>query len=267
MPITPPPTEAPINYTVLDLITDALIEIGMLSPGEMPDGETAQWAFRKLNYMLDSWAARKNYVYASTFNSYTLVPGLSPHLIGPDSATAQFVVPQRPVKIVRATIILTNTTPPVSINLEMRDEQWWMENTIKDLQSSQPTDLFYNPAYPNGELYFWPVPQTAYGTQLECWGLLAQFANIQDELGGPGSGVFSVTPGYRNAMMLTLAETLLPGGEKEANPALVAHAMSARNAVFGNNTKTVRMSTRDAGIPGADNELRSTTFSYKSRSW
>ena len=209
MPITPPLTEPVLQYTVLDLIQDALTEIGMIAPGEQPDGETAQWAFRKLNYMLDMWAARKNYVYASTFNTYTLVPGLSPHLIGPDAATATFVVPQRPVKIVRATIILNNVTPNIEIELNPRDEQWWMNNSIKALQSSQPTDLFYNPAFPNGELYYWPVPQTAYGTRLECWALISQFGSIQDELGGPGSNVFTVPPGYRNAMMLTLAEMLI----------------------------------------------------------
>lgn len=266
MAITPSGGGPALTYSVLDIVTDALIEVGMLSPGEMPDGETAQWAFRKANFLLDTWAARKNFVYASTFNKYTLVPGLSPHTIGP-SNTATFQVDQRPVKIVRASIILNNVTPNVDVPLTLRDEQWWMEEvTIKDLQSSQPTDLFYNPSFPDGQLFYWPVPDTAYETRLEVWSLLSQFQSITDPIGGP-NGVTSLPPGYRNALMLTLAETLLPGGEKEAHPTLIAAAAFARLAVFGNNTASPRMSTRDSGVPGADQSIRSSNFNYKSRSF
>jgi hypothetical protein len=267
MSITPAPLAPPLGYTVLDILTDALIEVGMLAPGEMPDGETAQWAFRKINLLLDTWAARKNFVYANTFLTYTLVPNLSPHLIGPDPVTATFTATQRPVKIVRATIILNNVTPNVEVPLTLRDEQWWMEDvTVKDLRSSQPTDLFYSPSYPNGSLYYWPVPATAYGTRLECWVLLGQFASIQDPIGGQNAAQ-SLPPGYRNALMLTLAETLLSGGEREANPMLTQAAAQARLAIFGNNTPSPRMETRDSGLPGADQTLRQSNFNYKSRSF
>lgn len=267
MPISPPISESALVYTALDIITDALIETTMLAPGETPDGEQGQWAFRKLNYLLDSWASKKNFVYASSFNIYTLVPNLSPHTIGP-APGATFAVVQRPVKIVRATIILNNTPAPyVSIPLTLRDEEWWMANTIQQLPSQQPTDLFYNPTFPNGSLYYWPIPDTAYQTQLETWALLSQFSSITDPIGGPGSNVFQIPPGYRNAMMLSLAEELMPGADKEANPTLTMMAARARSAVFGNNSQVPRMGTRDFGIPGAEQDLRSTTFNYKSRSF
>jgi hypothetical protein len=265
LPTTPPITEAALTYTVGDLIHDALIEAAISSPGEPDDPDTAQWAFRKCNYLLDTWASRRNYVYASSFNIYTLVPNLSPHLIGP-APGATFVVPQRPVKIVRATIILNNTPVPfVSITLNLRDEQWWMENSIQQLQSQQPTDLFYNPTFPNGQLFYWPLPTIAYQTQLETWGLLSQFGSITDPIGGPGAAG-TIPQGYRNALMLSLTESLLPAGEKAANPVLGALAAQARAAVFGNNSRVPRMQTRDAGVPGADDDYRSTTFNYKSRS-
>ena len=266
MPITPPTSETAINYTCLDIIADALIEIGMLAPGETPDPETGQWAFRKINYLLDTWATKKNYVYAQNLAIYTLVPNQSPHFIGP-APGAQFSVPQRPVKIVRATVILNNTPQPfVSIPLTLRDEQWWMENTIQQLSSSQPTDLYYNPTFPNGSLFFWPIPTTAYQTQLETWALLAQFDSITDPIGGPGAAL-TIPPGYRNALMLSLAESLLSGGQISANPELKVQAAAARAGVFGLNNAVPRMATRDSGIPGADNELRNTTFNYKSRSF
>jgi hypothetical protein len=260
MPITPPITEAPLIYAALDIITDAMIEVGISAAGEPLDSDQAQWAFRKLNYLTDTWAARRAFVYASTFNTYTLVPNLSPHTIGPEPG-ATFVVPQRPVKIVGATIVLNNSTPPVSVILNLRDEQWWIEQTIQGLESQQPTDLFYNPAFPNGELYFWPAPNVAYQTQLQCWSLLSQYSSITDPIGGPG-GPGTAPPAYRSALMLSLAETL--GGQPPPN--LAAMAATARAAVFGNNSKTVRMQTRDSGVPGGDENLRSTTFNYLNRS-
>ena len=266
MAITPPISESALTFTALDIITDALIEVGIQAPGETPDADTGQWAFRKLNYVTDSWSARKALVYASTFATYNMVPGLLPHTIGP-AVGATFSVTQRPVKVVRATIILNNTQQPyVEVPITIRDDQWWMENTIKTLQSSQPTDLFYNPAFPNGELYIWPVPNTAYPIRLELWALISQYSSITDPLGGP-AGPGSLPPGYRNALMLSLAEELLPGAGKEASPILAVMAARARSAIFNNNFAVPRLQTRDSGVPGFDEGLQSTTFNWKSRSW
>ena len=261
MPITPPLTEAPLVYSALDIITDALIEVDISAPGEPVDPDTAQWGFRKFNYLTDTWAARKSFAYASTFNVYNLVPNLSPHTIGPGPG-ATFPVPQRPVKITQATIILNNSTPPTSVILNIRDEQWWMDQTIQNLTSQQPTDLFYNPASPNGQLYFWPIPDVAYETQIKAWALLSQYSSITDPIGGLG-GPGTLPPGYRAAAMLSLAETC--GGQPPAD--LPRRAAEARSAIFGNNNKTVRMQTRDSGIPGGDDDGRSTTFNYLNRSF
>jgi len=261
VPIGPPTTETPLIYSALDVITDALIEVDISAPGEPLDPDTAQWAFRKFNYLTDSWAARKNFTYASSFNIYNLVPNLSPHTIGPGPG-ATFAVPQRPVKITKATIILNNVSPVVSIPLNIRDQEWWMDQTIQNLTSQQPTDLFYNPAFPNGELYFWPIPNVGYQTQLMCWALLSQFSSITDPIGGPG-GPGTLVPGYRNAAMLSLAEML--GGQPPAT--LARDAAIARAAIFGNNNKVPRMQTRDSGIPGAEDDMRSTTFNYLNRSF
>ena len=254
----------PLTYSALDIITDAIIETGALAPGEVPSADEAQWGFRQLNYLLDHWAARRNFVYANTFASYTLVPNLSPHTIGPSGT---FVVPQRPVKVVAATIILNNVNPNVEVPLTLRDSEWWMtEVTIKDLKTSQPTDLFYNPDFPNGSLYYWPVPDTAYGTRLELWNVFSQFQTINDAIGGPG-GTTTLAPGYRNALEKSLAEVLLSSYKLPPNPLLLAQAAQARLTVFGNNSKPPRMATRDSGLPGPDNDLTQSNFNYKSRTF
>ena len=51
--------------------------------------------------------------------------------------------------------------------------------------------------------------------------------------------------------MLTLAEMLLPGSNREGNPELTRSALEARAAVFGNNAKSPRIPTDDLGMPQA----------------
>ena len=66
------------------------------------------------------------------------------------------------------------------------------------------------PTNPDGSLYFWPVCNISRQVRLEIWQTVSQFASIQDAIGGPG-GPGTLPPGYRNALMLTLAEDLLGG--------------------------------------------------------
>jgi len=273
MPIIPPAAGQPLVYTAGDICTDALIEIGVLSPGEINnvDPDTLQWAFRKLNILLDTWATRQNFVPYYLFPTFTMVPNLAVHLIGPDSTTATWVVPQRPTQIPKANVILNNVTPQVEVPLTPRDRGWWMDQTIKQLPSQQPTDFFYNPAFPNGEIYFWPIPNTAYGARLELWANLLQFQDIADPIGGPvingQGGQPTVPPGYRAAMMLSLAESLLSGSQKAAHPKLLLNAADARSGVFGLNTKVPNLKTLDSGLPGGDKDRRSSNFNWRSRQY
>lgn len=273
MPNTPPTAEPVIPYRVIDLVTDALIETGMFAPGDTPDGDTAQWAFRKCNYLLDTWATSKKYVYASAFNDYVLPSNLPVAADGSAKATigpgpgATYPVPQRPVKILSASAIINNTTPPVLAPIQIDDNQWWAGVTLPGITSMYPTNLFYNPAFPNGELYLWPISNTNFGLRLETWVLLAQFGAITDPIGGPGSSVLQVPPGYRNAIMLSLAESLLAGGDREAPANLIQQAAAARSAIFTNNAPPANISTQDSLMPGNMEGRRSTTFSYRTRTW
>lgn len=242
----------PLTYTVLQIITDALIEIGALAPGEQPGADEAQWAFRKFNYLVDSWQAFSGYVYSYAFLVYNVNPAISPVLIGPSNvANLSTNGAPRPVRIESAALILNpGGSGQVDLILNIRDKDWWARNQVKSIQTNVPTDLYYDPTFPDGSLYFWPVLNVAGQLRLQTWQMVSQFQAITDPIGGPG-GPGTMPEGYRNALMLTLAETLLPGAKRDENPVLIASAQKARALIFGNNAKSPRMTTQDWGMPRA----------------
>jgi hypothetical protein len=236
-----------------DIITRALRKINQIAPDETPGTTDLNSGLTELNDLLDTWAAKRRFAYNVSFTAYTLTPNLSPHTIGP---TGTFVVAQRPVKVVGATLILTNVTPNIdSPVLRIRDDDWWNAQAVKSLASQTPTDLYYSPDFPNGSLYFWPVPNFAWGVRLELWGLISQFASL--------STAFSMPPGYRNAITLSLAERLAESFGKTVTPVLMRDAQLARTAIEGNNNTSPRISTKDSGM-GSGRAGRRPTFNYYS---
>lgn len=252
MPISPPKTTpTPLSYKALDIITDAFIEIGAVPPGENPSPEEAQWGLRKLNDLIDEWQARKAYVYSYLYNVYTLTPGLLPHTIGPSGVATFSTAPApRPVRLESAALLLNIAPTQVDFLMNIRDHAWWAQQQVKNISTSVPTDVYYDPTFPDGSLYFWPVPNTNYQVRLQFWQMVSQFVSIQDPIGGAG-GPGQWPEGYRNAIKLTLAEMLIPGSNRPANPMLVNKAKLARQAIFGNNNKSPRMRTVDSGMPRA----------------
>lgn len=251
MPIIPPPVVPPIGYTVSDVINDALIEAGILSPGEEAmnnDADVFLWAFRKMNYLIDVWQSMRSKVFAYSFTLYTLQAGLQPHTIGPAAgATFSTGSAPRPVAIESAALIL-NTGGQIDLPINIRDKDWWATQQVKQIQTNVPTDLYYQPDNPNGSMFFWPVPNSANQVRLQTRNMLSLYSQPEDAIGGPG-GPNSLPPTYRAALMLTLAESLLPGSKLAAHPVLVEAAKQARQAMGDNNFKSPRIQSMDFGMP------------------
>ncbi len=244
---------APVTYTALDLISDAFIEIGAWAPGEQANAnpDEAQWGFRKLNDLIDLFQAKQAYVYSYAFNTYNMTPNVNPQTIGPGGIYDTGEQP-RPVRIESANLLLNETSPSglVDLPINIRDRQWWAAQQVKAITTNVPTDLYYDPTFPLGSCYFWPVSNIAREVRLEIWQTVSQFDTILDPIGGPG-GPGTLPQAYRTALKLSLAEMLLPGSNREAHPALIQSALQARAAIFGNNAKSPRIATQDCGMPAA----------------
>jgi hypothetical protein len=231
--------------TVLDLITAAILEFNGVAPGEDLPAAEAVFGLNKLNLLLDTWATDDLYVYNKDFTVYTLIPNHQPHTIGP---VADFVVTQRPVKIEAANLVLTTSTPNQRIPLGIRDDDWWADQRIRSLANTTPSDLFYSPNWPNGQINLWPVPTLAYGIELETWVLLSKFVDIPNGATALNQ-TFSFPPGYQAALTYSLAETLCEAFGKPVGPMLAASARNARSKIQNLNLESPRISTTDSGLP------------------
>jgi hypothetical protein len=220
----------------------AMIEIGAIDPNEQVSGPESSTGLAKLNRMLDSWNVDGRYVYAVVFNNYVLTANLQPHTIGP---TGVLVVPQRPVKVLDANIILnpggaTAVRSPVSVHNGKQGAEWWAAKRAFAVTGTIVTDLYYEEDWQNGSLFLWPVPQNAQTLELETWTVLAQLQLTSS---------FCMPPGYMDAVVYSLAEALCPSFGKEVTLTLEKLKVDAVRRIQGLNTAAPLIATRDAGMP------------------
>lgn len=256
--ISVPPTPA----TVQQVCTNALYEINVVAPGEMPDPLELAFVLDKFNQIVDSWNTQKVYIFASDLLSanpttgvpFLLVPGLAPHTIGPSWAGAPTyeTIAERPVRLKNVNILLNNVVPVVRFPLQERDKDWWATNRLQPIQTSLPTDFYYRPDWPLGSIFFWPVPNFAYGAEFEIETIIQGASKL--------ATTFAAPPGYELAITLTLAELLCPAFEKQMNPVLMNAAMMARRAVQGLNAGPPRINLDDFGSSGGGRPRA--TFNY-----
>lgn len=269
MPVLPPGAPGtvaipPFQNTVRQVCTNALYELNVVAPGEIPDPLELAFALSKYNQIQDSWNTQKVYIYATQLISaapgvggaaFLLHPGLVAHTIGPTWGGAPTfpVALERPVRIKNVNVLLNNVVPTVRYPLERRDSDWWASQRLQAIQTSLPTDFYYRPDWPLGSIFFWPVPNFAYGAEIEVESALSGAPTLDT--------IFSAPPGYELAMTLTLAELLCPAFEKQPSQVLIVGAMAARRAVQGLNAGAPRISLDDFGESASARPQA--TFNYR----
>lgn len=223
-----------ITVKSLDIIKGAMFELGSLAAGETPNLDDQAWVLQKLQRLIDRYNAREPMIYNVNFSRFTLPIGVSPVTIGPG---ANFDISQRPVKIYSASLILVtgNAQNEIDIPMNLRDDDWWANQAIKGLESTLPTDLYYSPSWPNGQLYFWPIPTAVNDVRLETRQILTEVRTYNAD--------FSMPPAYWDLMVYELAISLAPGFEKEPSPTLLALWKQALKAVQVNNISSPRLAS------------------------
>ena len=162
----------------MDLATQALREAGALGVGQTALADDISDAIMRLQWMLQQWE-RKRWLVYHTVDFAVTCTGAQSYSIGPggDLDTNQslgpfnnqfngrfagtYPVSVRPAKIESAFIRQLNLTQPNQVDFPLRllhAREDYNRIALKRL-STFPAWLFYDPAWPLGTLYPWPVPQ------------------------------------------------------------------------------------------------------------
>jgi hypothetical protein len=206
--------------TAVDLITLALKDIGALGIGQAISAEDTADALATLNMMIGQWDAERLSIYHLVDTAHQANGSVS-YTVG---LGGDFNV-TRPIKINAAYARLTSSGAgsAVDYRISMIDaREDYARISLKTL-SSFPEWAFYDSAYPLGNLFLYPVPNSSYELHIVTMDVLPQFATA--------ATVVNLPPPYMAAIRYNLAIYLAPTYQLEPPPSLVRLAMNAKRVI------------------------------------
>lgn len=179
--------------TVQQLVDRSYRLLGQLSSGEDPTDDESNDAFTTLNAMIGSWNNERLICYALQEETLSFTAAVS-NTIGPSGD----LVTTRPVEIVQAWVVSSNTSVPV---LMISDEEY---GAIPDktATSTYPFKANYKASMPNGTIYYYPVPSTTGTMKLLTRTPLTAFTALTDTV--------SLPPGWEDTIAYNLAVRIAP---------------------------------------------------------
>jgi hypothetical protein len=235
--------------TPLDLVNLALLDAGVIGQGQTANAEDSNNAYTRLKFLIQQWD-RKRFLVFQLQNVSIVSTGAQSYSVGPGG---DFNMPVRPDRLENGCFFrqLINSSPnQVDYPLELL-ESWEDYNRIRLKQLiTFPGYVFYDPGFPLGRAYTWPVTQASvYSINLLCKiSLTTLFASQTTVLD-------NILPNeYFMALYLTLAEILRAAYRLPVDPGLSARAKEAREVLRGANTALARLRMPDSLVrPGVYN--------------
>lgn len=217
--------------TALELITDALIEIGAHDLGQSVPAEDAALGLRKLNQLMERWSNSPSLFPVLPETSVTMT-GAASYTIGPTGGT----VSTRIIRIDRATFVdAGGLESPVNV----LNRQQWDDIAVKAVTGSPVSDIWYDAANTDGRVYVYPKAAT--GTlKLDAPTLLTSFATT--------ASTITLPVGYESAVVLTLACDLAGSFNRPTPPELKQRAAGAVRVLKRMNAEPLLVSL---GISGS----------------
>jgi hypothetical protein len=197
-----------------DLIRLALINCGIVSRAQTIYAEDMFTAFDTLNSMISQWN-RKRWLIYSLLDVACTSTGAQSYTIG----TGQDFNTPRPDRLEAAYVRLLPVESGQTYDtwLEIIDShEDYATITLKNLET-WPTNIFYDSAYPVGNVYPWPVPPSGmYEVHVLVKNSLSQFPDLTTP--------FIIPPEYTDAMIWNLGVRLRPSYKLPVDPALMGTA-------------------------------------------
>lgn len=222
--------------TCRDLITDTLVDIGVLAAGEVATAADADFALRKLNRMVDTWKTERLTVYTITRTVKALTASDAEYSVG----SGGDINIDRPIFIDRINLLDTAADPDTETPLGRLTESEYAAIPQKAQTADRPSSWYYNPTYTSarGTLTLWPVQTGSYSIVLHVPTPTVEFATLNTDIALP--------PGYREMLSSNLAIRLMSSYKMPQDPVLLKIADETKATVKRANRR-VRDQSFDAG--------------------
>jgi hypothetical protein len=204
--------------TPRDLINLALKQAGVLGVGQTSQAEDINDAFTILNMMVSQWNKRRWLIFRLVDLAF-IANGSGSYTIGP---AGNFVSP-RPDRLEAAFIRINGVDYPLTV-LQSRED--YNRIPIKTIAGTTHS-VFYDPTFPVGTLYTYPVANAGYELHLTVKMQITKFANLSEEINLPEE--------YQEAILYNLIPRLWTLFQMTPNASLfrttAALAASALNTI------------------------------------
>lgn len=157
--------------TALDLITTAAVKLGAIQTGEALTADEATDSLAILNSMMDAMSIEKDMIYDIQQESLTWTASSASMTIGSggDFNTT------RPVRIEHGTYFRDSNTIDDPVHIVF-DRQTYDTLASKTDTTTFPQLLYYEPSYPLGTIFVYPVPSANITLKLNSWKQLQSFS-------------------------------------------------------------------------------------------
>ena len=223
--------------TARDLITRSLRLIHVLDSGESPTADEANDSLTALNDMLDSMSVPGLYIYAIKQDVVTWTAGQQSRTIG---ASGDFNI-TRPTRIEDSTFFTSAAGEDYPLKI-IRSRSAYSGIIDKDTSTDFPEFLYYEPSYPLGNLFIWPVPFSTLSISLHSQEQLTQLSTLDPAL--------SIPPGYKELLTAMLCARLAPEFGVALPPEAQDIMRRASRAVRRANARNVYSQIESPGMGG-----------------
>ena len=222
---TPPPSEVafPVDNTQT-LLTNALVDAGICGIDEEIEQPIINRTLRQANWLLAQWARKRWMNYRIQDYSF-IATGAESYTVG---AGGTINMSPRPNRIEYAFLRFLQTSNPGNLNVDIpiqiiQSHEDYSRITVKNV-GTLPWRIFYDPIWPMGLLFPWPVPQPSiYEIHVGFVVVLPRFTGLQSPITFP--------PEYEAALNWCLARRLRATYQMPPDPTIDSLARDAVNVI------------------------------------
>lgn len=224
-------------YTTLNLITDVLLDMGVIADQQTPTAAQSVGALTKLNDLIESWNLDPQKLYGATQNLLPFVANQASYTIG----LGGNLNITRPDMIAQAFVRNTSAVPSQQqdIPITVLTKEQWEDIPMKSMTGTYPYAVWFNMTNPLITAYVTPIPTGS------NYSLMFFDQNAISELAL--NTVLALPPGYKRALKYGLFIELAPSYQIEVPNTITTLAATSKMSVDRSNVEINELETSGTG--------------------